>query len=132
MAELILPQLLTENNIHNWVGEAQFNRAQQYHKASLIVPHSNRGRRIRGWCLPGNGGKAQRAYFVSAHTANCRIVRARCTCSIGNAGRCPHVAAVLLSFLHNPHSFRRAWWQKLMRWCFRHTPKARQRAKPSA
>ena len=40
------PTLVTENNIHNWVGEAQYNRGMRYVLEGLIIAHSQSGRLV--------------------------------------------------------------------------------------
>jgi uncharacterized Zn finger protein len=42
-----------------------------------------------------------------------RIIQARCTCPLGKHGFCPHVAAVLLTYVRQPEMFRRSWWEQL-------------------
>lgn len=103
--------LVTENNIHNWVGEAQYNRGMRYVLEGLIIPHSQRGKLIRGWCLPRDNQPGN--YYVWARVAGARVREAYCTCPLGKYGICPHVAAVLVQYVRDPHSFQRSFWQRL-------------------
>jgi uncharacterized Zn finger protein len=109
--------LITENNIHNWVGEAQFSRAWQYIEESLVKPHSHRGKHLSGWCFPRDN--RERPYFVRVYCVNLRIREAHCTCPLGKHGICPHVAAVLLNYVREPEAFQRGIWQRCKRWFLR-------------
>lgn len=115
MARSRSPVLFTENNLHNWVGEAQFNRGMQYVRDGLVLPIVSRGRSVSGWCLRRDGQPG--SYYVTARGNGVRITDARCTCSLGKRGFCPHVAAVLFTFLRQPETFQRSWWGALKaRW----------------
>lgn len=105
-----LATIITENNIHNWVGEAQFNRGMRYVHEGLIHPHYQSGRMIRGWCFPRDGQPG--VYYIWARTAGIRICDARCTCALGKYGICPHVAAVLVHYVRDPLSYQRTFWQR--------------------
>lgn len=108
------PTLVTENNIHNWVGEAQYNRGMRYVLEGLIIAHSQSGRLVRGWCLPRDGQPG--TYYVWAKMAGLRVREAYCTCPLGKYGICPHVAAVLVQYVRDPQSFQRSIWQRLFQW----------------
>lgn len=112
MAAVCSSLCLTENNIHNWVGEAQFNRGLQYVREALVLPYSHRRRVIQGWCRPRDGQSG--TYFVRVRCANLHVAQAHCTCPLGKYGICPHVAAVLTQFVRQPESFPRGWWHRLM------------------
>jgi uncharacterized Zn finger protein len=106
--------VLTENNIHNWVGEAQFNRGMQYVNEGLIVPRSVHGNVVRGWCLPRAGLPG--LYYVWVRLRGLRVGDAHCTCALGKYGICPHVAAVLVGYVRSPKSFQRSFWQRMKSW----------------
>ena len=106
--------VLTENNIHNWVGEAQFNRGMQYVSEGLIIPRSSRRSAVRGWCLPRAGQPG--SHDVWARLRGLRIGDAHCTCPLGKYGICPHVAAVLVSYVRYPETFQRSFFQQIMSW----------------
>jgi uncharacterized Zn finger protein len=105
---------LTVNNIHNWVGELQFNRGMQYVSEGLIIPRSSRRSVVRGWCLPKAGQPG--SYYVWARLRGMRIGDAHCTCPLGKHGICPHVAAVLVRYLNHPETFQRSIFQQMMSW----------------
>jgi len=106
--------VLTENNIHNWVGEAQFNRGMQYVNEGLIIPRSVHGNVVRGWCLPRAGQPG--IYYVWARLRGLRVGDAHCTCPLGKYGICPHVAAVLVGYIRSPLSYQRTVWQRIKNW----------------
>jgi uncharacterized Zn finger protein len=103
--------IITENNIHNWVGEAQYNRGLRYVQEGLVLPHYQSGRMIKGWCYPREGQPG--IYTVWARTMGIRICDAHCSCSLGKYGICPHVAAVLVHYIREPLGFQRSFWQRL-------------------
>ena len=103
---------LTENNIHNWVGEAQFNRGMQYVNEGLIVPRFHKGNYVSGWCLPRSGQAG--SYYVWARFRGLRVSEAYCSCPLGKYGICPHVAAVLVGYVRDPGSYRRTFWQRMV------------------
>lgn len=107
--------LFTENNLHNWVGEAQFNRGMHYVREGLVLPVARRGRWVTGWCLPRD--RQTGSYYVAARGDGVRLTEARCSCSLGRRGFCPHVAAVLFTYLREPGAFPRTFWGALKaRW----------------
>lgn len=103
---------LTENNIHTWVGEAQFNRGLQYVNEGLVIPRSCHRNLVRGWCLPRDGQPG--SYYVWARLRNLRVVEAHCTCNLGKYGICPHLAAVLVGYVRNPQCYQRTLWQRIV------------------
>lgn len=105
---------VTENNIHNWVGESQFNRGMQYVNEGLVVPRSHRGNVVRGWCLPR--ARQPGSYYVWARLRGLRICDAQCTCPLGKYGICPHVAAMLVCFVRGPERFQISLWQQCVHW----------------
>lgn len=119
-----LPPLLTENNIHNWVGETHFARGLHYVNDGLVLPHSQSGNRVTGWCLPRAGTPG--CYYVWARLRGLRISDAQCTCPVGQYGICPHVAALLIDFIRKPQKYQRSMWQRLKLWSFRRQPESRQ------
>ena len=95
---------IAENIIHTWVGEAQFNRGIKYVEQGL-VHHTF----LQGFVVTANcEGKSQEShhYRVRARVFEGKIEEARCTCSIGKYGICPHIAAVLVIYSRYPERFK--------------------------
>lgn len=94
---------IAENNIHTWVGEAQFNRGMKYIEQGLVYHTYRRGFVLTACC----DGKRQDShhYQIRARIIEGKIEEARCTCSIGKFGICPHIAAVLVTYSRNPERF---------------------------
>ena len=57
-------------------------------------------------------------YQVRARVFEGKIKEARCTCSIGKYGICPHIAAVLVTYSRNPEQFEPVtllnWFKRLL------------------
>jgi uncharacterized Zn finger protein len=106
---------IAENIIHNWVGEAQFNRGIKYVEQDLVYHTFLRGFVVTAYC----DGKSQDShlYQVRARVFEGKIEEARCTCSIGIYGICPHIAAVLITYSRTPERFESAtllsWFKRL-------------------
>ncbi len=94
---------IAENIIHTWVGEAQFNRGMKYVEQGLVYHTYRRGFVLTAYC----DGKRQDShhYQVRARVFEGKIEEARCTCSIGKYGICPHISAVLVTYSRNPERF---------------------------
>lgn len=52
-------------------------------------------------------GSRYTAYRVTASFKNAGIGSCHCTCPVGESGRCKHVAALLLTWVHKPELFER-------------------------
>ena len=107
---------IAENIIHNWVGEAQFNRGLKYVDQHLVYHTFRQGFVLTAWC----DGKRQdnHHYQVRARVFEGKIEEARCSCSIGKYGICPHIAAVLVTYSRTPDIFESVtlvgWLKRLL------------------
>ena len=107
---------IAENIIHNWVGEAQFNRGLKYVEQGLVYHTFRKGFALTAYC----DGKRQdnNHYQVRARVFEGKIEEARCTCSIGKYGICPHIAAVLVTYSRDPERFEvvtvLSWLKRLL------------------
>jgi uncharacterized Zn finger protein len=94
---------IAENQIHTWVGEAQFNRGLKYIDQGLVHRTHRRGYVVSA-IIEGKRHGPQ-LYRVRATVAEGKIEDALCTCSIGKHGICPHIAAMLVCYSRSPDEF---------------------------
>jgi uncharacterized Zn finger protein len=92
---------LTEHDIRRWVGEASFGRGLSYYRGGHILQPSRQGNTLHARCA---GSEAQ-PYRLWVTLDERGIVRGNCICYVGAGGRCKHVAALLLTWLHAPERF---------------------------
>jgi uncharacterized Zn finger protein len=90
-----------EAEIQSWVGEESFRRGLRYFRLSAISQPRRQGAAIKARCK-GNGPEPYRVSVTFDHAG---LTRAECSCPIGSAGRCKHVAALLLAWRDQPASF---------------------------
>lgn len=90
-----------ETDIQRWVGESSFGRGRRYFHEGYIFDARLQGQVIKARCL----GSQPQPYRVQAHLGPAGLVSADCSCPIGDGGRCKHVAALLLTWLHHPDTF---------------------------
>ncbi|QDU35968.1 hypothetical protein Mal4_02510 [Maioricimonas rarisocia] len=93
---------LTEDAIERHVGERSLQRGHEYFRAKMIFDCRREDQLLKGCSY----GRSADSYRLSAHVDGNRILEAECSCPIGDGGRCKHVAALLLSWMHEPEEFR--------------------------
>jgi len=93
---------LSESAIRRWVDEASFGRGLSYYHGGHIHQPRRQGNTLRARCI---GSEAQ-PYRVQVTLDREGIVSGECSCYVGASGRCKHVAALLLTWLHAPDQFR--------------------------
>ena len=94
----IIPTI-SEQDICNFVGERSFSLGQQYVRGKTIFHARRQGMMLKARCQ----GSQPDAYHVQVIVDATRITGATCSCPIG--GHCKHVAALLLTWLHQPTEF---------------------------
>ena len=96
-----LPQL-TEDKIRNWTDGDSFSRGSSYFEQNAIINPRRAEMTLRAQCA----GSAFQPYQVNATLSQKNIITAYCSCPVGG-GRCKHVVALLLTWLHRPEQFRK-------------------------
>ncbi len=101
MAEEKLPGL-TEAHIRELASEKSFDRGEAYyHNGSLLEP-VRQERELRAQCQ----GSDYEPYQVSATLNKSGTAETSCTCPYDYGGICKHLVALLLTYVHEPQSFR--------------------------
>ncbi len=93
---------LGEPDIREWVGERSFDKARAYHERGAIAKPRVQGMTLKAECW----GTAEQPYHVDVTLGKKGIERAECSCPVGTGGHCKHVAALLLTWLHQTEDFR--------------------------
>jgi len=93
---------LKEDVIERHVGERSFQRGDEYFRSNMIFDCRREDKLLRGRCY----GRSAADYVLSARVDGGRILEAVCQCPVGAGGRCKHMAALLLTWLHEPEEFR--------------------------
>ncbi|MGB9663056.1 MAG: SWIM zinc finger family protein [Moorellaceae bacterium] len=92
--------LLTEAYIRNLADPQSFERGRNYYHNRAIIAPVRQGREIRAEC----SGTQYEPYTVRVRFNDKGITEAFCTCPRG--GFCKHIVALLLTYVHEPESFR--------------------------
>ncbi len=92
---------VTEKAIRNHVGERSFTLGERYVRDGTIFNARRQGRTLKARC---QGSRAE-AYRVEATFAAKGLAEAECSCPVGGGGHCKHVAALLLTWCHQPETF---------------------------
>ena len=101
MAEEKLPRL-TEAHIRELASEQSFERGETYYHDGAVIEPIRQARELRAQCE----GSDYEPYQVSATLAEGGIAETSCTCPYDHGGICKHVVALLLTYVHEPQSFR--------------------------
>ena len=97
------PLKLTETQVRAWTGTGSFGRGYDYYTSKRVINLILVGTTLSGQCA----GSAPAPYHVEVALADDGIASASCTCPVGTGGRCKHVAALLLTWLHGAEPVRK-------------------------
>lgn len=92
---------LTQDAIRSYVGEVSFGRGRAYWQSGAISDGRRQGDLVKGRCA----GSYDNEYRVEATVSDAVIRSSHCSCPVGGAGRCKHVAALLLEWCDTPEAF---------------------------
>jgi SWIM zinc finger len=101
MAEEKLPRL-TEAHVRELATEKSFGRGEAYYHDGSVLEPVRQERELRAQCQ----GSDYEPYQVSATLAKSGISETSCTCPYDYGGICKHIVALLLTYIHEPQSFR--------------------------
>jgi hypothetical protein len=101
MAEGKLPRL-TEAHVRNLATAPSFERGQAYYRDAAVLDPICQESRLRARCE----GSDYEPYQVSATLGKGGITETSCTCPYDYGGICKHVVALLLTYVHEPQTFR--------------------------
>jgi uncharacterized Zn finger protein len=92
---------LAEADIRNLFDSGSFSRGRGYYLNGHIIDPNRRGDMLMARCV----GSRPQPYHVEATLKAGSLLSADCSCPIGGGGRCKHVVALLLTWIHQPESF---------------------------
>lgn len=92
---------ITETLIQSHCGAESVKRGRTYYKQGAVVDRTKTGKTVQAKCY----GRMPAPYRLSVMLDNRKILASSCSCPVGGGGRCKHMAALLLAWLHEPASF---------------------------
>ena len=92
---------LSESDISRWTGGRSFERGQAYFRQGAIYNPICQVSTLKAQCM----GSQPEPYHVEIELGTEGIVAGRCSCPVGEGGRCKHAAALLLTWLNRPGDF---------------------------
>ncbi len=97
------PPPLTEDTIRAWTGDTSYQRGWSYFRDGAIIGPMRYGPTLTAQCW----GSMPRPYDVQATLSDQgdSIAWASCSCPVGAGGHCKHIAALLLTWIHQPDTF---------------------------
>jgi uncharacterized Zn finger protein len=101
MAEERLPRL-TEAHVRELASEKSFERGETYYRDGAVLEPVRQSLELRAQCE----GSDYEPYQVSATLAEGGIAETSCTCPYDYGGICKHIVALLLTYIHEPQTFR--------------------------
>ncbi len=93
---------ITESQIRSRVGERSFTRGRGYYQQGAIMSPWRQGDILKAQCW----GSMPQPYHIWVQLGPDGIEAGECSCPVGSGGACKHVAALLLTWLHDPDSFQ--------------------------
>ncbi|MFZ0544015.1 MAG: SWIM zinc finger family protein [Candidatus Promineifilaceae bacterium] len=93
---------LREAIIRSRVGEKSFSRGKQYYEEGAIISPWMQGDILKAKCW----GSSPHPYRLWVRLGPDGIEGGECSCPVGSGGYCKHVAALLLTWLHESESFQ--------------------------
>lgn len=96
-----LPRL-TEAQVRRLVSAQSFERGESYYRSGAILDPVRQGLELRAQCA----GSEHEPYEVSATLGENSVAETSCTCPYDWGGVCKHIVALLLTYVHEPQSFR--------------------------
>ena len=93
---------LTEAHVRRLASEQSFERGEEYYEAGAITDPVRQGMELRAECE----GSQYQSYRVRATLTPDGIASAACSCPYDWGGACKHLVALLLTYVHEPGSFR--------------------------
>ena len=94
---------LSHTDIQHWVGPASFQKGMFYFGQGAIHEARLQGQTLKARC---HGSQAA-SYKLQVTLGLEGIASANCSCPVGAGGRCKHIAALLLTWVDAPASFKK-------------------------
>jgi uncharacterized Zn finger protein len=93
---------ITKSQIRSRVGEPSFTRGKRYYEQGAIMSPWLQGDTLKAQCW----GSRPQPYHIWVRLGPDGIEAGECSCPVGSGGACKHVAALLLTWLHDSDSFQ--------------------------
>ena len=94
--------VVNEETISDWVGLRNFQLGRSYVENDAVFDSRRQGNALRALCQ----GSMPQPYRLRIAFDAKGIEDSHCSCPVGGGGHCKHVAALLLTWLDYPDSFR--------------------------
>src|SRR5919109_4978825 len=92
---------IKESAVRRWTDEVYFQRGQNYFEQGAIYDQRRQGTTLKSKC-----SGTQAPFYRQEVLFNSKgILSAKCSCPVGDGGRCKHTIALLLTWVHDPDSF---------------------------
>lgn len=101
MANEKLPRL-TEAHISTLANASSFERGENYYRDRAVFGAVRQGTELRAQCE----GSDYEPYQARATLTESGVAQMSCTCPYDYGGICKHIVALLLTYVHEPRSFR--------------------------
>jgi len=95
---------IKESNVRRWTDEVYFQRGQSYFEQGAIYDQRREGMTLKSKC----SGTQAPFYRQEVLFDSKGIKSAKCSCPVGDGGRCKHAVALLLTWVNDPDSFKEA------------------------
>ncbi len=89
---------ITENDIRDLATQQSYERGEDYYYTQAVSDIQKRGNML----IADVAGSSYVPYHVTIELTDDKILSTSCTCPYDWGGICKHIAAVLLSYLHQP------------------------------
>ncbi|MBI3618929.1 SWIM zinc finger family protein [Candidatus Peregrinibacteria bacterium] len=96
------PSTLSVPAVSSYFSPTILGRGKGYVKKFAIFEAFVIGDNIKARCK----GSYRNSYEVKATIQNGTIISSRCSCPVGDGGRCKHIAALLLTYIERPGDFK--------------------------
>lgn len=96
---------LTEEAIRNRIDSRSYKRGQNYYERDAILYPQREGDTLKAQC---RGSRPDPYRLWATLDGKGGIAAGACSCPVGGSGRCKHIAALLLTWLHEPERFHEA------------------------
>ena len=93
---------ISHADIQHWVGSASFQKGMAYFGRGAISETRLQGNILKARCR----GSQSASYQLQIALGSAGIAFATCSCPVGADGRCKHVAALLLTWVDAPGTFK--------------------------
>lgn len=96
---------LTNQAIRDRIDSRSYHRGYNYYELDAILHPQREGNTLKAQC---RGSRPEPYRLWAMLDGKGGVAAGECSCPVGGGGRCKHIAALLLTWLHEPDRFREA------------------------